>query len=460
MSIFNFFNKNKYTNHPDAVIISCFFNPMKSLYRLAAFNKFYDSIKHLNHEIVECVIGSDSPQLPENKNIERVYTENLLWHKESLLNNIVKNLPAKYKYVFWIDADVMFTNKNWLKESVEKLQTQYIIQPFEYCMHLEKDETRPSFNIDDAKKEVNNIQNRNNIQSKDRRVWRSFSANYATTSLSKSSNYDVHGHVGFAWGARRNVLDKIPLYDKALIGGADHIVAHAAAGQIPHSCIERSFTDNINEINEWSRKFYDVVRGKIGYAKGDLYHIWHGDVGKREYFKRIKDFTEKSKVITAKDKNGLYITGKEDDKYVTNYFRNREVLPDRSYNRTYQTHSDDGFLTSMAMGYMTDSMLLGTLIGGHMPGALVGQMLRDSSDNHSHNETRRNSETNWSAQENNNHVNTNRDYIPSININNNDNNTNNTNNIDSDYNNTNDVPLNIPADNPNVCVSPDEPNFS
>jgi hypothetical protein len=40
----------------------------------------------------------------------------------------------------------------------------------------------------------------------------------------------------------------MPLYDRALIGGADHIIAHAAAGQIPHSCITKSFTDNLDEV--------------------------------------------------------------------------------------------------------------------------------------------------------------------------------------------------------------------
>ena len=65
----NFFAIDKYKNHPEAIVISCFYNPQNSPYRTEAFNLFYDKIKHVNHQIVECVIGNSNPQLPENKNI-------------------------------------------------------------------------------------------------------------------------------------------------------------------------------------------------------------------------------------------------------------------------------------------------------------------------------------------------------------------------------------------------------
>ena len=368
----NLFYPNRYKGHPEAIIISCFFNPQNSPYRIKAFKKFYEDIKHLNHYIIECVIGDAKPQLEENANIKRVYTQNLLWHKEALLNKIVSELPKKYKYVFWLDADVIFTNKNWLVEGVKQLEDYFnIIQPFEWCVHLDRDQLEPSFSVNTWK----------TYSVKDRlkaKMWRSFSANYETANhLSNNESYDVHGHVGFAWGAKREVLDKAPLYDKALIGGADHIIAHASAGHIPNSCIEKSFTDNLEEVNEWSRKFYSVVKGRIGYVKGDLYHIWHGDIDKRQYLKRIQDFTHKTKNISEKDKNGLYITNKKDDEYLKSYFKHREVS------------QDDNFLTSVAMGYATNSTIMGTALGGNPLGAMIGDMMNDSenkqAESHHHN---------------------------------------------------------------------------
>lgn len=352
---------NKYHTHSDAIIVSCFFNPQNSPYRIKAFNMWYESIKHLNHSIIECVIGDSEPQLEESENIKRVYTKNLLWHKETLLNKTISELPKKYKYVFWVDADVLFTNNNWLVDGVKELQSKNIIQPFEYCVHLEKDETEPSFSM----KKLNGDNLPNSTNSK---VWRSFCANYATTKLWRDENYNAHGHVGFAWAARREVLDKTPLYDKALIGGADHIIAHAAAGQIGHKCIAKSFTDNIDEISQWSEEFFKSVRGKIGYVKGDLYHIWHGDINNRQYLKRIQDFTSKSKDIVNRDENGLFITNNEDDTYMKNYFKQREVS------------QDDGFINSMVMGYVTDNALLGGVLGGNMMGAMIGDMLNNSDE--------------------------------------------------------------------------------
>lgn len=331
----------KYEPHPEAVIISCFFNPQNSFYRLKAFRQFYESIQHTNHFILECVIGKANSQLPDNKFIKKVYTENLLWHKESLLNKIVADyLDRDYKYIFWVDADVLFTNQNWIVEGVEELERNNIVQPFEYCIHLEKNETKPSFNVEEHRKKIYDINYTN------RRLWRSFSANYKTANLSfaQNENYNIHGHVGFAWGARREILTKTPLYDRALIGGADHIIAHAATGQIPHSCITKSFTDNLEEVLTWSKKFYQQTKGKVGFVKGDLYHLWHGDIDKRQYLKRIQDFTTKTKQIIHKDENGLYVTHSGDDEYMKKYFKHREV-----------TSTNDDYFSSMGISYMDSS---------------------------------------------------------------------------------------------------------
>lgn len=360
---------NKYHTHSEAVIISCYFNPQKSEYRRKAFDQFYSRIKHLNHRIIECVIGNGEPQLPESEFISTVRTESLLWHKESLLNKLISELPEQFKYVFWIDADLIFTNNHWLVEGVEKLSSggAKIIQPFEYCIHLDKDELKPSFGTEFLSKRTPLINSANP------KAWRSFCATAEYNDLlHESTNYNSHGHVGFAWGARREVLEAVPLYDRALIGGADHIIAHAAVGQIPHECISKSFTENMEEVNEWSKKFYEVVKGKIGYSNGTVYHLWHGDIEKRQYFKRVKDFTPASKNITKKDINGLYIADKKDHEYMEKYFQYREV----------PSNTDDGFLESMLMGYATDSAAMGRMLGGNSLGAMLGDMMNESDEKH------------------------------------------------------------------------------
>lgn len=379
-----FLSPDKYKKNSEAIIISCFYNSENSEYRLKAFNQWYETIKHLNHKIVECVIGNAKPQLPTNPNIEVIYTQDLLWHKESILNKIISELPTKFKYVFWLDADIIFENKNWLVEAVEELKTVNILQPFSFCYHLEKDETKPNkITLEQAQRYLDPI------SPKERRVWRSFCANYVLNPEHiNSTNYDIHGHVGFAWGAKREIFDHIKLYDKALIGGADHIIAHAATGQVQSSCITKAFQENLDEIQKWSEEFAKIIDGKIGYVPGNLYHIWHGSIESREYLKRIQDFDSETKNIKKRDKNGLFIGTPKTSKYAKEYFAKREVNQKNLHlhtktNQSSNNNSDDGFLTSMVAGYATDSTLAGTLIGGNLAGAMIGDMLNNSEHNHS-----------------------------------------------------------------------------
>ena len=82
----------------EAIIIACYFNPMKSPYRLRAFKKFYEGIKRYNHKIIECTIGDSVLELHDlvpAKNYVSTHTKTLLWHKETLLNNLIKQLPVK-----------------------------------------------------------------------------------------------------------------------------------------------------------------------------------------------------------------------------------------------------------------------------------------------------------------------------------------------------------------------------
>jgi glycosyltransferase involved in cell wall biosynthesis/D-alanine-D-alanine ligase-like ATP-grasp enzyme len=301
----------KYQPHPEAAIVACYFNAKRSPYRIKAFHYFYQSIQHLHHSIVECTIGNSTPQLPKTSSIHQVRATSLLWHKETLLNRAIAELDERFKYIFWLDADVLFTNPNWLVEGVERLQTATILQPFEYCLHLERDRFIPA----------------PTPLAQNPQAWRSFCA-----TLKTASNYQINanhydcGNVGFAWGARRSILAAVPLFERALVGGADRIVAHAAAGQIPHPLVEKAFGDNLIEVERWSSEFYAQTEGKIGYVTGDLYHLWHGNLSDRQYITRSQDFKGKTQSITERDEQGLFTTDDPQiDRYMQGYFDRREV---------------------------------------------------------------------------------------------------------------------------------------
>lgn len=332
-----FLNRNRYKTHSEAVIVACFFNPQNSPYRLLAFQKWYRTIKHLNHRIVECLIGDNAvSQLPDSPYITQVQADSLMFHKEALLNHVISELPSQFKYVFWMDTDVLLTNQNWLPEAVHVLQEEAaVVQPFEYCVHLEKNTDKPDFDVDAAKPLINNLHKRH------KRLWRSYGATHATSGRhndhSANENYDLHGHVGFLWGAKREVLEQCPLFDKAVIGGADHVIAHATTNQIGHPCIKKGFADNIDETLDWSREWFRAVvqnvpklavwrgqSGYLGFVSGDLYHIWHGDISNRKYLKRIQEFTGATRRMD-KDRRGFYKVDGAKAAYMRRYYQQREV---------------------------------------------------------------------------------------------------------------------------------------
>jgi len=353
-------NRTRYRYHPEAVIVACFFNPENSPYRLLAFAKWYESIKHLNHRIIECVIGENKPQLPKSEFISTTYADSLLFHKETLLNKVINNLPSKYKYVFWLDTDVLFTNKDWLVDGVLQLQYRKLIQPFDYCIHLDENELQPNFNVDHYRSLCQDVRLRH------KKLWKSFCSTSQFTSKEVNETYDLHGHVGFAWGARREVLDQCPLYDKALVGGVDHIIAHAAMRQIPHECIKKSFTDDLGSVTEWSERFSKVVNCSVGFVKGDLYHLWHGDIENRQYLKRVKEFTKELKDL-PQDKNGFYKASENKKLEIKKYYANREVSKPvkKSYTKSTSSSTSNYYYNNHHNNDIWFYGLMGYYLGSH-----------------------------------------------------------------------------------------------
>ena len=363
---------SKYASHPEAVIIACYFNPKNSKARLNAFNQWYATIKHLNHRIIECVQEGVGQQLPNSPHITRISAKNTLWYKEQLLNKVIQSLPERFKYVLWVDADVIFSNRYWMVEAVQQLQTNNVVQLFEYAIHMEKGQSVPHFNVENERKYILSCDAKE-VKIHNRRMWKSYASNFVERSERPlrymSDHYDVRGHVGFAWGARREVLKAVPLYDRALIGGGDGIIAYASTGQLVGlRTIKEMFGDILDDVYAWGKQWHDVVQGKVGCVKGDLYHIWHGDIKDRQYYKRTREFGQHLKRIHAEsqqDENGLYVA--KDPKarqYVSSYYKERE--PD----------NDDDFATGLAIGLMEESDLVSEVMG--LASEAVGDIMESS----------------------------------------------------------------------------------
>jgi hypothetical protein len=111
------------------------------------------------------------------------------------------------------------------------------------------------------------------------------------------SDYFEHGHCGFAWAARRHVLDRHHLYDRCVLGGADVVMAHCFYGDADFwrgrnfVCRQMSKKE-LASIAGWGRPLFDDVQGRVFYTPGRVLHLWHGGMEMRNYQDRLRILKE------------------------------------------------------------------------------------------------------------------------------------------------------------------------
>lgn len=222
---------------------------------------------------VECVFGDEEFELPESDDVLRIKTDSVLWQKEALLNLAAESLTPDVDAVAWIDCDVIFDNKNWVKETMEALDRAPVAQLFKSCLRLERDGGIGA--TPDVAESFASVMNR------------------FPESMSMQ-RYDIHGHTGYAWAMRRELFEKVGLYSHAISGSADHFMAHAIFGDYGF-CVENALKHDsvqINHLKEWGEKFHALAGGKIALVEGTIRHLWHGDLKNRNYFMRMHEITD------------------------------------------------------------------------------------------------------------------------------------------------------------------------
>ena len=202
----------------------------------------------------------------EHPNAIRVKLVDELWSKENLLNIAIARLPSDWKYVAWIDADILFMNDDWIGETIEMLQHHPVVQPWSDCIHqgpnAEILTTHKSFgwcNMGNVKRLVPGLESYGGT------FW----------------------HPGFAWAARREVIEAAGgLLDWAVLGSADHHMALAMIGTVQESASDGLGKGYYEKLNEYQERIFPVVKGDVGYVPGSILHYYHGRLGNRKYRER------------------------------------------------------------------------------------------------------------------------------------------------------------------------------
>jgi hypothetical protein len=263
----------------------------------------------------ECAFGDDPFELPPSASVFRFRGRDEIWQKERLINLVVERLPDRYAKIAWLDADILFDNPLWAIRTSELLDELLVIQPFERAIRLLHDQTtytgasdfnQPSFCF----------------------------VHSALPELTRFGGYSVHGHPGFGWAANRDLWLEVGLYDGAIMGSGDHLMAHAFAGDFCSACIPNSFgrcQSYLEDYRTWATAAWEHVRGKLGSVPGAALHLWHGNRPNRQYWQRnlalFKLNYDPNRHLSVLE-NGLWCWSDADDgalrEWTQGYFRARQ----------------------------------------------------------------------------------------------------------------------------------------
>lgn len=259
--------------------ISSFFNIASYKNKYENYLRFRESSKRQGLKLltVEMAFGDKPFELKEGDAeilIQlRGNEKNVLWQKEAMLNIGLKNLPKDCDKFAWLDCDVIFKNDSWIRETSKLLEKYKIVQPFEWAVGMnmgEEDvvnfEKRP-FGLYDGK--------------------RIYGKAYQMANLESLKGYELEGHSGFAWAARKEVFDKIGFYDKMVLGSSegDLLMARAFFSDMRPGQFHLQYPlEARKDQDKWAEKMYRLVGGNVFYCKGNVLHLWHGRFKNRFYY--------------------------------------------------------------------------------------------------------------------------------------------------------------------------------
>jgi len=283
-------------------IILPYFNFVGFKRRKELFIDFVHSNSNLKLVVVEALGSSPLPRLPVFKHI-KIHTGSHLWLKENLINVGVQSLPENWKYMAWIDADILFLNQNWVEETKAELQDADVVQLWQTAVNLgPKGETL--------------------------KVDKGFVYMFLDSG-SKWSPRDKYGfwHPGYAWACTKKAYEIMGgLVDWAILGSGDRHMAMSFAGLALESA-----PGNVHENYKMLLKMYEahVKNFKVSYVNGSIVHYWHGSFANRRYKERWEILTKNNfdplSDIGYTDKGLVQLSekGKRFQKYLDEYFVGR-----------------------------------------------------------------------------------------------------------------------------------------
>ena len=250
-------------------VITVMSNPCNFRKRVILAKEFINRMEfeeNVTLYVVELAYGNEPFYITDPENARhlqlRADSAAILWHKENMINiGVKKLLPASWKAMAWVDADVEFDSPSWASETLRILNgARDIVQLFSHCIDMGPD-------------------------MKAMRIFQSFGFQY-----NKGFDYTLGGvnyfHPGFAWAITRKAYDKLGgVYEHAMLGSGDNVVAMSLIGQAIQT-VNRGETDAYKKHTlDYEKR---MKRLRVGYVPGVIRHHYHGSKLNRGYNNRWK----------------------------------------------------------------------------------------------------------------------------------------------------------------------------
>jgi hypothetical protein len=210
-------------------------------------------------------LGTDDAEL-----VVQLRGGDVLWQKERLLNIGVRRLPDECDKVAWLDADLLFARSDWARETARLLESYVAVQPFSHSVRL------PPGAIDSEPATLP-------FGAGEGELFYGIAWGVRAKGRQTLQSYDEHGHTGFAWAARRGLLEEHGLYEANLLGNADTDIAHAMLGNTDYWGLRRLGDRAQLHLRGWAAPFSASVGRSVAHVDGVVTHLWHGETQHRLY---------------------------------------------------------------------------------------------------------------------------------------------------------------------------------
>ena len=256
----------------DLWAITSFFNPLSYRSRLSNYRIFRERLG-VPLLAVELAYGPDFELGDGDADILiQLRGSDVLWQKDRLLNIALDALPAHCTKVAWLDCDVLFGEDDWPERTSLMLDRVLVAQMFSHAFYLPRD-AKPGARAEVLRTSL---------------PYAIAGGLDAEACLEQANGPSVGRYSsGIAWAARRELLQEHRFYDACIIGGGDRAMVAALYGCFEHLIRRQRLNERqFAHFLAWAEPFYDAVRGAIGFVEGELFHLWHGALENRRWYRR------------------------------------------------------------------------------------------------------------------------------------------------------------------------------